>query len=112
MGGLPEIPADAPAWTAAALLLGFLLLAVSFLLLGLASLRASVVSRTVAFLLLVPATAWFGLIVANVVLPSGPYLGVAAYTPISIAVLAVGCLLQTEDEPADRPETVPDTSVR
>lgn len=107
MGGLPEIPADAPAWTAAALLLGFLLLAVSFLLFGLASLRTPLVSRAVALLLLVPAAGWFGLIVANAILPPGRYLAVAAYTPISIAVLAIGYLLKAESEPTDRTEPAP-----
>lgn len=111
MDGLPEIPADAPAWTAAALLLGFLLLAVSFLLFGLASLRTPVVSRIVALLLLVPAVAWFGLIVASAILPSGRYLAVVAYTPIGVAVLAVGYLLRTEAGPTDRAERRPDIDV-
>lgn len=104
MGGSPEIPADAPAWTAAALLSGFLLLAVAFLLFGVASLRTPVVERTVALLLLVPAAGWFGLIVANAILPSGRYLAVAAYTPIGVAVLATGYLLKAESEPTDRRE--------
>lgn len=105
MSGLPEVPADVPTWTAAALLVGFLLLAVSFLLFGLASLRTPVVSRTVGLLLLVPAAGWIGLIVANLILPSGPYLGVAAYTPIGVAVLAIGYLLNAESEPTDRVES-------
>lgn len=112
MDGLPEIPADAPVWTAAALLLGFLLLAVSFLLFGLASLRTPVVSRTVALLLLVPAAGWFGLMVANVVLPSGDYLGFAAYTPISVAVLAIGYLLRTTAVSPDNQAPGADTTAR
>lgn len=108
MGELPEIPADAPAWTAAALLLGFLLLALAFLIFGLASLRTPAVSRSVALLLLVPAAGWFGLMVANVVLPSGDYLGFAAYTPISVAVLAIGYLLRTETAPAGRAPSAAD----
>ena len=109
MGGLPEVPADVPAWTAAALLLGFLLLAVSFLLFGLASLRTPVVSRTVALLLLVPAAAWFGLIVVNIsgIIPTGTYLAVLAYTPIGIAVLAIGYLLKAESESSNRAEPAP-----
>jgi len=103
MGSLPEIPADAPAWTAAATLLGFLLLAVSFLLIGVASLRTPDVSRTIGFLLLVPTAAWVGLVVGNMILnPEGHYLAVIAYTPISIAVLAVGYRLRTTRVPPDR----------
>lgn len=112
MEGYPEIPADAPAWTGAALLLGFLLLAVSFLLFGLASLRSSTVSRTVAVLLLVPAAAWFGLLVGNVVLPPGFPAAVVAYTPISLAVLAVGYRLGAEGEPTDRGEATQGTTAR
>jgi hypothetical protein len=103
MGSLPEIPADAPAWTAAATLLGFLLLAVSFLLIGVASLRTPDVSRTIGFLLLVPTAAWVGLVVGNMILnPEEHYLAVIAYTPISIAVLAVGYRLRTTRVPPDR----------
>lgn len=112
MGRLPEIPADAPAWTGAALLLGFLLLAVSFLLFGIASLRTSTVSRTVALLLLVPAAGWFGLLLGNVILSPGRYLAVVAYTPISIAVLAIGYLLRIEGGSTDRTEPAPDTTAR
>lgn len=104
MGRLPEIPADTPVWAGAALLLGFLLLAVSFLLFGLASLRTSVISRAVAFLLLVPTAGWLGLIVANAtaIVPTGTYLAVPAYTPIGIAVLSIGYLLKSESESTDR----------
>ncbi len=108
MQSLPAIPADAPAWTAAALLVGFLLLAVSFLMFGLASLRTTVVSRRIALLLLVPAAGWFGLMGANVVLPSGDYLGFLAYTPISVAVLAVGYLLQDQDARPGHEEPAPE----
>lgn len=113
MGGLPEIPADTPAWAAAALLLGFLLLAVSFLLFSLASLGTPVISRTVALLLMVPAVVWFGLIVANAtaIVPTGTYLAVPAYTPIGVAVVAIGYLLKAESEPSDRAEPAP-TEVR
>lgn len=105
MGGLPEIPADAPAWTAVATLLGFLLLAVSFLLFGVASLRTPVLSRTVALLLLVPTAAWVGLVVGNAILnPEGHYMAVVAYTPISLSILVVGYRLRTEVVPTDRTE--------
>lgn len=105
MGGLPDIPADAPVWTAVATLLGFLLLAVSFLLFGIASLRIPAVSRTVGLLLLVPTAAWVGLVVGNAILnPEGHLLAVAAYTPISLAVLAIGYRLRTKGGPTDRAE--------
>jgi hypothetical protein len=106
MGRLPEIPADAPAWTAAALLLGFLLLAVAFLLFGVASLQTPVVSRTVAFLLLVPTAAWFGLLVGNVI-ATGRYLAVIAYIPISVALLAIGYILRSRPAPTGRAESAP-----
>lgn len=108
--GYPTIPADAPAWTAAALLLSFLLLAGGFLLFGLASLRTTVFSRMVALLLLVPAAGWIGLMVAHMLFPSGDYLGLLAYTPISVALLAIGYLLHTGGIPADRPEPAADTT--
>ena len=105
MDGLPAIPADAPAWTSVATLSGFLLLAVSFLLFGVASLRTPVVSRTVALLLLVPTAAWVGLVVGNAILnPEGHYLAVLVYTPISLALLAVGYHLRTKGVPTDRAE--------
>lgn len=112
MEGYPAIPEDAPAWTAATLILVFLTLAVGFLLFGVASLRTTVFSRTVDFLLLVPTVMWIGLIVGNVVAPSGPYLSVLAYTPMSVALVAIWHLLRTEPEPTSRAEPAPDTPAR
>ena len=80
-----------------------------FFLFSVASLRTAVLSRTVGFLLLVPTVAWVGLIVGNVVAPSGDYLGVLAYTPISIALLAIGYLLRGEPSPTDRAGPASDT---
>ena len=87
----------------------FLTLALGFFLFSVASLRTAVLSRTVGFLLLVPTVAWVGLIVGNVVAPSGDYLGVLAYTPISIALLAIGYLLRGEPSPTDRAGPASDT---
>lgn len=112
MEGYPAIPEDAPAWTAVALILVFLTLAIGFLLFGIASLRTSVFSRTIGLLLLVPTVMWIGLIVGNVVAPSGPYLSVFAYTPMSVALVAIGYLLRTDGMPAGRAEPAPDTTAR
>lgn len=110
MEGYPAIPEDAPTWTVAALLLVFLTLALGFLLFSVASLRTAVLSRTVGVLLLVPTVVWIGLIFGNVVAPSGDYLGVLAYTPISIALLGIGYLLRGEPSPTDRAGPASDTT--
>ena len=109
MEGYPAIPEDAPAWTVAALVVVFLTLALGFFLFSVASLRTAVLSRTVGFLLLVPTVAWVGLIVGNVVAPSGDYLGVLTYTPISITLLSIGYLLRGEPSPTDRAGPASDT---
>lgn len=107
MEGYPEIPGDTPAWPVFVLFLVFVTLALGFLLSGVAARRSDAVSRTVARLLVVPFLGWFGLIVANVVLPSGDYLGMFAYAPIGVALLAIGYLLRAESAPTDRAESAP-----
>lgn len=106
--GYPAIPEESPAWTVAALIIVFVMIALGFLLFGAASLRTDVLSRTVGRLLLVPGLAWVGLILGNVALPSGQYLGLV-YVPICLALLAIGYRLQTEDVPTDRAEPTPDS---
>lgn len=107
--GYPEIPGDSPTWTAVALFAIFVTLALGFLLSGVAARRSDAVSQTVAGLLVVPFLGWFGLIVANIVLPSGDYLGLFAYAPIGAALLAIGYRLRTETAATDRAESTPDS---
>lgn len=107
MEGYPEIPGDGPAWPVFALFLTFVTLSLGFLLSSLAARRTEVVSPTVASLLVVPFLGWIGLIVANIVLPSGDYLGMFAYAPIGVALLAVGYLLRVE-VPSERVTTAAD----
>lgn len=107
--GYPAIPAESPTWTAAALLIVFVTIALGFLLFGAASLRTDVLSRTVGGLLMVPGLAWLGLILGSVALPSGQYQGLV-YVPICLALLAIGARLQTENVPTDRTEPTPDST--
>lgn len=104
MEGYPEIPGDGPAWPVFVLLLVFITLALAFLSSGIAAWRSDAVPRTVARLLVIPFFGWGGLIVANVVLPSGDYLGMYAYAPIGVALVAIGYLLRTERVTTDPAE--------
>lgn len=107
MGRIPDIPADAPAWTVFALFVVFITIFLGFLLFGVASLRTGIFSQRVSVLLLVPAAGWFGLMVANIVLPSGQYLGLLAYAPISVALLSIGYLLRTKGISTTISEPIP-----
>lgn len=107
--GYPAIPEEQPAWILAAFFIVFPTLSLGFLLMGIASLRTDVLSQTVSRLLLVPGLAWMGLIVANVVLPSGQYLGLLAYVPASLALLAIGYFLRTDSVRTDYLEQAPDS---
>lgn len=108
-GGYPAIPEDAPVWTVAALFVVFVTLALGCLLFGAASLRTEVPSTTVGRLLVVPGCVWIGLLVANVIAPSGQYLGLLAYVPISLALLAIGYLLRTGAIQPDHVGSAPDS---
>lgn len=108
--GYPEIPGDGPAWPVFVLLLAFVTIALGFLFSGVAARRTDAVSQTVAGLLVIPFFGWIGLIVANVVLPSGDYLGLFAYAPIGGALLAIGYLLRTEGVGSGRAEPAPDST--
>jgi hypothetical protein len=108
MKGYPAIPEESPAWTVLALIVVFVTIALGFLLFGAASLRTDVFSRTVGWLLVVPGLGWIGLIVGNVALPSGQYLGLV-YVPISVALLSVGYLFQTGSARTDRVESASDS---
>lgn len=108
--GYPEIPGDGPAWPVVALILVFITLALGFLLSGVAARRTDDLSGTVAGLLVVPFLGWVGLIIANVVLPSGDYLGLFAYAPIGVALLAIGYLLRTEDMSPEPKESLTDST--
>lgn len=109
--GYPAIPEEAPAWTLVAFFTAFFTIAVGFLLLGVASLRSNDLSPTIGYLLVVPGLGWIGLFVANLIplIPPGQYLGLIAYVPISLAMLAIGYLLPNELAPAEPPELTPDS---
>ena len=106
--GYPAIPEESPAWTVAALIIVFVTIALGFLLFGAVSLRTDIFSRTVGWLLLVPGLGWVGLIVGNVALPSGQYLGLV-YVPISLALLAVGYRLRNDSARTDDVESASDS---
>lgn len=107
--GYPAIPEEAPAWTVLALIGVFVTMALGFLLFGAASLRAAVFSRTVGWLLVVPGLGWAALIVGNIALTPGQYLGLV-YVPISLALLGVGYLLPAEGVATGRSEPTPDST--
>lgn len=108
-GGYPAIPEEAPAWTVLALIVVFVTMALTFLLFGAASLRTDVFSPTVGRLLLVPGLGWAGLIVGNIALPSGQYLGLV-YVPICLALLGIGYRLRAAGVPSDRARSTPDST--
>lgn len=97
---------EAPVWTAAALAVVFLTLSLGFLLLGVASLRTTALSRPVSLLLVVPAVMWLGLL-ANVFVRAIANLDFYVYVVNAAAVLAIGYFLRTETEPTDHPEPAP-----
>lgn len=111
MAGYPEIPGDGPAWPVVVLGLVFISIALAFLLSGFAAMRSEAVSGTVAGLLLVPFLSWFGLIVANVVLPSGDYLGMYAYAPIGVALLGIAYLQRSSAVGTDSADAASDSTV-
>lgn len=97
---------EAPVWTAAALAVVFLTLSLGFLLLGVASLRTTALSRPVSLLLVVPAVMWLGLL-ANVFVRAIANLDFYVYVVNAAVVLAIGYFLRTETEPTDRAEPAP-----
>lgn len=110
--GYPEIPGDGPAWPVVVLLVVFVTLALSFLFTAIATSRTEAASRSVAWLLAVPFLAWIGLIVANVIFPSGDYLGLYAYAPVGASLLIIGHRLRTDGIPTDRAGPTADSTVR
>lgn len=111
MGRFPAIPADAPVWTALALVVVFLTLALSFLLFGVTSLWTTALSRPVSLLLVIPAVMWFGLL-GNVFVRAIANLDFFVYVVNGVSLLAIGYLLRIEGMPTDREEPAPDTIAR
>lgn len=107
--GYPAIPEEQPAWILAAFFIVFPTISLGFLLLGIAGLRTDALSQAVSRLLLVVGLALMGLIVANVILPSGQYIGVLVYVPASLALLTIGYLLRTESVRTDHVEQAADS---
>lgn len=109
MRGYPAIPEESPAWTVAVLIVVFITLAIAFLLFGIASLRTSIPSKTTGRLLVVPGLSWAGLILGNLLLTPGQYLGLV-YVPISLALLAIGAHLGPDGVSSGRREPTADTA--
>lgn len=105
--GYPAIPAESPAWTVPVFFGVFVALILGFLLFGAASLRSGALSQRVGGLLVVPGLSWAGLIVGNVVLTPGQYIGLV-YVPIALALLAIGYLLGAESVQSDHVESASD----
>lgn len=93
-----------PGWGPPLLVVGFLLALLSFLLLGIASVRSEAPSRTVGLLLLVPVVAFLGqavLLISKIV--SGEVFSVLQLAfggIIGIVLVAVGYRLRSTVEPA------------
>jgi hypothetical protein len=106
--------ADPGSWGPPLLTVGFLLALLSFLVLGIASVRSETPSRTVGLLLLVPAVAFLGqavLLISKIV--SGEVLSVlqlAIGGIIGIVLIAVGRRLRTAAEPSSRTESETDAA--
>lgn len=92
----------------------------SFVILGIASARTETPSRTLGLLVMVPGVAWFGDVVyigissalgirevAGISLVVVPMMGVVI---ASLAMVAIGYLLQTRFPATDRSEAAPDTA--
>lgn len=99
-----------PVWGAAALALVFITLSVGFLSFGVVGLRSNSLPRSVGLLLVVPAVMWIGLLV-NVAVRAIPELDFYVYVVNAVAVLTVGYLLRTTDQPSSRVDTVNDSVV-
>lgn len=108
-GRFPAIPADAPAWTVAALVAVFFTLALGFLLFWVASLRTTALSRPVSLLLVVPAVMWFSLL-GNVFVRAIANLDFYVYLVISVTLLTVGYLLRAGDHATDHVSAVNDST--
>lgn len=100
---------------------GIILLTIlSFLTVGVASVRSSDLSRTVGLLVLVPAIAWFGdilLIVATTAFGTGQVGGISlevvamvGVVLAAVSMIATGFLLRTRSSPAGRAEAPSDST--
>ena len=112
MAGYPEIPGDVPTWPVFATFLVFVTLALGFLVSGFTARRTDAVPQPVTRLLVIPSLGWIGLIVGPALLPSGDYLGLVVYLPISGALVAIGYYLGADGEPAGRAQPAADSTAR
>lgn len=101
---------EAPVWTAVALIIVFLTLSLGFILLGVAGLRTTALSRQVSLLLFIPAVLWLGLL-GNVALSVIPEMDFYVYVVDTVTALAIAYLLRADPEPMDRAEPTTDTTL-
>lgn len=111
MEGYPAIPEDTPLWGTLVLFLGLLTIMLGFFLMGIATLRTDVVSRSVSYLLLVPAVMWAALFVMHATGVDGTVIGVVVYTPIGVSLLTIGYHLRRTPAPIDRGQPSTDPTV-
>lgn len=111
MDGYPAIPEETPLWGSIVLFLGLLTIMLGFFLVGVASLRTDVGSRSISYLLLVPAVMWVALFVMHAMGVNGTMIGIVVYAPIGISLLTIGYRLQRTTIPTDRGQASGDPTV-
>lgn len=99
LGRVPEIPGEAPVWTAAALLGNFITLSLGFILTGGAVRRVDSIPSSVGLLLAIPGLMWLALIL-NIVLQVVPNFDLVVYVVNAVAVLATGTVLRGSENQA------------
>lgn len=111
MGRYPAIPEETPVWGTLLLLLGLVTIMLGFLMMGIASLRSDVCSRSTSSLLLVPAVMWATLFVMHAWGVDGTVIGIVVYTPIAVSILTVGHRLRRTSAHSDQTHRSTDPTV-
>lgn len=111
MGSYPAIPEDTPLWGTLVLFLGLLTIMLGFYLIGVASLRTDVGSRSIRHLLLVPAVMWSALFVMHAVGVDGTVIGIVVYTPIGVSLLTIGYHLRNDPLSTDQMQPSTDPTI-
>lgn len=111
MEGYPAVPEDTPLWGSIVLIGSLVAIMLGFLLIGAASLRTEAVSRTVGYLLFVPAAMWSALFLMTAAGVDGTVIGSVVYVPIATSLLAVGHRLPSDPVSTDSAEPLTDPTV-